>query len=239
MLMFRPIWLLQSAGKSVNSGSGKRRAFYIPAASQGRLQRGAISPRSPADCRPPPSTPYRAGWRRPRGSWQIRRAWPHGPAAGARQRGPAGAATGDSVAGRAGPRGYGAVSSHRRAETRRSVANTASGPHVATQSVSEVGPEMVGIELNMPIGTAPAAWGAARLGPRGPFTTPFQGVPPVRGVEPDRPHRLLSRFAPGVTVAMLGVTSASALPSAQAMPPKSTCWNRGSVHTFSRWPIDV
>ena len=43
----------------------------------------------------------------------------------------------------------------------------------------------------------------------------------------------------GVTLAMLGVTSASTCPMAQEKPPSTTCWKSLLVHTSSRWPIEV
>lgn len=43
----------------------------------------------------------------------------------------------------------------------------------------------------------------------------------------------------GAAVSRLGVTSALTLPTAQEMPPSRMLWNRGSVQTSSRCPIEV
>lgn len=46
-------------------------------------------------------------------------------------------------------------------------------------------------------------------------------------------------LACGVTFSMFGVTSASTLPMAQAMPPRMIFWTVGLVQMSSRWPNDV
>ncbi len=51
--------------------------------------------------------------------------------------------------------------------------------------------------------------------------------------------RLGISHAPGVTLSILGVMSASTLPIAQAMPPSVRLWKNGLVHTSCTWPNEV